>query len=203
MSSLPSPPPSPIPSHAPSPVPTLVPTPEPSPLPSYNPTPVPTYAPSSGPTPLPTSPPSPSPTLLPTGAPSPLPTVQPTSAPSPLPTLAPTTALVETNCYTLTLEDTEGDGWDGAYWYWKNGDSGDSAYGNVFASGTMDDGATSTSQICAYTRVGCYDFVVTDGDYPTEISWEIETLEGSTVYDEDSAKGKGGGEFGVDAYTCT
>ena len=45
----------------------------------------------------------------------------------------------------------------------------------------MDDGATSTSQICAYTRVGCYDFVVTDGDYPTEISWEIETSSSTTM----------------------
>ena len=121
-----------------------------------------------------------------------MPSLNPTNGPTLSPTLAPTTTLVETNCYTLTMKDEGADGWEKAYWYWKNGDSGDSAHGNVIASGTMEDGATSTTQICAYTRVSCYDFVVTDGLDPSEVSWTIKTLTGSNIFDMNSAKGKGG-----------
>ena len=123
-----------------------------------------------------------------------MPSTLPTPSPSRHPTIAPTTTLVETNCFTLTMMASEADGWHHAYWCWRNGDSGDSAYGNVFASGTMEDGATSTTQVCAYTQVSCYEFVVTEGNYPSEVAWEIETLRGLTVYDVNSEKGKGGGK---------
>ena len=55
----------------------------------------------------------------------------------------------------------------------------------------MNDGATATAQLCAYTRVGCYDFVVTNGLYPSEVSWTIETQEGLNVYDVNGAKARG------------
>jgi len=124
--------------------------------------------------------PSPAPTALPT-APSASPTVS----------LKPTTELVENNCYTLTMKDEESDGWDNAYWYWKNGDS-DAGNGNIFDSGTLEDGASSTVEICSYTRVGCYDFMVTNGNYPTEVSWTIESKKGKNMYDVDGKKAKGG-----------
>ena len=74
----------------------------------------------------------------------------------------------------LTMMDSSADGWDKAYWTWKNGDVGGAGSGNVLASGTLEDGATATAQLCAYTRVSCYDFIVSNGLYPSEVSWTIE-----------------------------
>ena len=99
---------------------------------------------------------------------------------------------MESSCYTLTMIDASADGWDNAYWFWKNGDAGDTAgYGNVLASGTMANGATATAQICSYARISCYDFEVTEGLYPSEVSWTTNTLQGSSLYDTSQQKGRG------------
>ena len=66
------------------------------------------------------------------------------------------------------MTDTYGDGWNGAYWTWTDGE-GESEYG------TMDDGDSDTAQLCGY---GCHTFEVGDGGYPDEIEWIIESSSG-------------------------
>lgn len=69
------------------------------------------------------------------------------------------------NCYSLSMFDSYGDGWNGATWSFT-----DDA-GVVVASGTMADGFSSLAADCIDD--GCYTFEVSDGVFPEEISWTL------------------------------
>ena len=70
------------------------------------------------------------------------------------------------NCVNLTLFDSYGDGWNGASWEFMD------EMGVSWASGTLSSGSESTESFCLSS--GCYNFDVTSGDYPWEVSWELD-----------------------------
>jgi hypothetical protein len=68
------------------------------------------------------------------------------------------------NCGELTLEDTFGDGWNGAD-LTLGGPSGD------MSTYTLNSGALETMEVCLVD--GCYHLDVTSGSWPSEISWTL------------------------------
>ena len=66
-------------------------------------------------------------------------------------TSMPTEAHDVDTCYTLTLHDTYGDGWNGAYWSWINDYNG-----AVLRSGTVYNGYDQDEEICTYANSECY-----------------------------------------------
>jgi hypothetical protein len=77
------------------------------------------------------------------------------------------------NTITLTMYDTNSDGWDYAKYIVTNLTTGAT---NENAMNTLEtaQGATGTGQICR-TSNSCYHLNVTKGDFPTEISWNLGT----------------------------
>jgi hypothetical protein len=71
------------------------------------------------------------------------------------------------NCVKLIMFDSYSDGWNGATYSFLNGS------GDVVSSGTMDSGSEESILTCLPD--GCYEFTVTEGSYPSEISWTLET----------------------------
>uniref|UniRef100_A0A7S3JZC0 Right handed beta helix domain-containing protein n=1 Tax=Aureoumbra lagunensis TaxID=44058 RepID=A0A7S3JZC0_9STRA len=69
-------------------------------------------------------------------------------------------------CFELNLEDSFGDGWNGAEYTISALD------GTVVATGTIENGDTDTHEVCV-VRSSCYSMKVTSGFYPDEISWSI------------------------------
>ena len=69
------------------------------------------------------------------------------------------------SCFTLTLMDSFGDGWNDAEYTWTEESSG-----TVVSLGTLDDWASGTAPLCGR---GCYLLEVSNGEYPTEISWKV------------------------------
>ena len=70
-------------------------------------------------------------------------------------------------CFNFTLEDSVGDGWDGATYTISNFFTG-----AVVKSGTLETGFNSTDEVC-FDRGTCFTIEVTAGDYPNEISWNL------------------------------
>ena len=95
------------------------------------------------------------------------------------------------NCGELTLEDTYGDGWNGAD-LTLEGPSGD------MSTYTLNSGALETMEVCLVD--GCYHLDVTSGSWPSEISWTLLFTNNYLI---------GGGapfsqDFGLNAvYGCT
>jgi hypothetical protein len=78
-------------------------------------------------------------------------------------------------CLKLNMEDSFGDGWNGATYSISNLSTG------TLASGTMENGFSETVTLpCA--EAGCYEIEVTNGIFPGEISWSIEADESGFVF---------------------
>jgi len=136
---------------------------------------------------------TPMPTPLPTPDPTPVPTTPAPSSSSPtatpLPTSLPTISQAPTmqvNCYTLTMRDTSGNGWDGTHWTWTV-DSMEAAIDDnstVVEVGTLDGGSEGTHQLCV-TGLTCATLYVDNQDStPGEVIWELE---------DGTSLGQGGG----------
>lgn len=78
-------------------------------------------------------------------------------------------------CLKLNMEDSFGDGWNGATYTISN------LSGDTVASGTMTTGYSETVNLPC-TEAGCYQIDVTDGSFPSEISWSIEADESGFVF---------------------
>ena len=69
-------------------------------------------------------------------------------------------------CFMVKMDDSWGDGWNGAA-YTITGTNGE-----VQATGTLDGGASDTDSLCDLPN-GCYTIAVSEGEYPSEVSWEV------------------------------
>ena len=69
------------------------------------------------------------------------------------------------NCVTINMNDSWGDGWNGAVYELSSVD------GTLIGSGTIDAGSTGADSYCLAT--GCYSITVTEGSFPGEISWNV------------------------------
>ena len=69
------------------------------------------------------------------------------------------------NPLVINMYDSWGDGWNGATYTIIN-----DANGSTVGSGTLSTGSSGTSSIYCVLD-GCYTIVVTDGTFPTEVSW--------------------------------
>ena len=90
-------------------------------------------------------------------------------------TATPHRALTSMSCYTLYMADLWGDGWNGNTWNWAD------SSGVHSSSGTLSSGASGTAQLCFPAGVICMDFSITQGSYPSEVSWYITDNTGATV----------------------
>ena len=98
-------------------------------------------------------------------------------------------ALGDEVCFDLLLEDTVGDGWDGAvYTIFRD---------EVVATGTLETGFNGTEEVCLAR--GCYTMSVTAGDWPSEVSWNLGNLSGGAPAIEDLVVS----EDGVATGKCT
>ena len=89
-------------------------------------------------------------------------------------TFAPTPADLS-QCYTFNMDDSYGDGWNGAVWTWREEGEG----GRVLKTGTLATGASGTAALCPFADVACYEFEVDAGSmYPYEISWAVNLPDG-------------------------
>jgi len=93
----------------------------------------------------------------------------------------------------MQMDDSYGDGWDNAAYEI-------SSSGAVVATGTLLDGASATDDLCL--DAACYTISVSEGYYPTEVSWTL-----TLVYDdimEVLASGTTGTvDFGLNSVDCT
>ena len=69
------------------------------------------------------------------------------------------------NCVTINMEDSFGDGWNGAEYILS------SVSGDVIGSGTIVAGTSAADSYCLAD--GCYVIEVSEGSWPSEISWNI------------------------------
>lgn len=71
---------------------------------------------------------------------------------------------------SFNMFDSFGDGWNGATYSFYNG------AGDLVATGDLtndeNDGEFDTDDIC-FDEAGCYTLIVTDGSFPSEVSWTI------------------------------
>jgi len=89
--------------------------------------------------------------------------------------------------FTLNMVDLYGDGWNGAGWTWTEDST------NLDAdTGTLANGGSGTAPLCGG---GCYTLSVSEGSYPTEVSWTI--IKGDTGREEAS------GGAGESATVCS
>ena len=91
----------------------------------------------------------------------------------------------DNSCYTLELQDTHGDGWNGAMWTWSANSS--SVVGSI--TGTLESGSIGTEALCF--SADCYLFEVGRGIRPEEVSWTITNEEGAVA-------GSGGADTAVE-----
>lgn len=89
------------------------------------------------------------------------------------------------NCIKLIMLDSYGDGWNGATYSLSN------SSGEVVASGTMENDSEE-SVLLTCIPDGCYDFTVTDGYYPSEISWSLENYNWIQIIGADYTFASGG-----------
>jgi len=155
---------------------TFLPTSAPTSTPLSAPSQVPIPAPSAEPTTAftPTAPPTSTPLSAPSQVPIPAPSAEPTTAftPTAPPTLTPTAVSTTTRtvCFEMILEDSFGDGWNGAVYSISNLEG-------LVANGTMDVGSRQIDEICL-PNAACYDLVVTAGSHHEEVNWTIASLTG-------------------------
>ena len=69
------------------------------------------------------------------------------------------------NCVTINMNDSFGDGWNGADYTLSSVD------GTVIGIGTIDAGSSAADTYCLAD--GCYSIAVTEGSWPSEISWNV------------------------------
>ena len=69
------------------------------------------------------------------------------------------------NCVTINMNDSFGDGWNGADYTLSSVD------GTVIGTGTIDAGSSAADTYCLAD--GCYSIAVTEGSWPSEISWNV------------------------------
>ena len=69
------------------------------------------------------------------------------------------------NCVTINMNDSFGDGWNGADYTLTSVD------GTLIGTGTIEAGASASDTYCLAN--GCYSIAVTEGDWPGEISWTV------------------------------
>ena len=69
------------------------------------------------------------------------------------------------NCVSVNMNDSFGDGWNGANYTLSSVD------GTLIGTGTIDAGSSATDTYCL--TAGCYTIAVTEGSWPSEISWNI------------------------------
>ncbi len=69
------------------------------------------------------------------------------------------------NCVTINMADSFGDGWNGANYTLSDVD------GNTIGTGTIAAGSSASDTYCLAT--GCYVISVTEGSWPSEISWNV------------------------------
>jgi hypothetical protein len=74
---------------------------------------------------------------------------------------------------TLSMTDTYGDGWNGAYWTWQQTDGATPA-----DVGTLEGGSVGTAQLNIYDSGECYTMTVGTGTYDYEIEWTITDKNG-------------------------
>ena len=93
------------------------------------------------------------------------------------------------------MHDYYADGWDFAEYEVRDAETG-----SLVGSGTLDNGARGTDEICLIIS-GCYTLLVTSGNHPTEVSWSFGgTITGGAPYgpaqvwvDDDGALATGEG----------
>ena len=66
----------------------------------------------------------------------------------------------------VELDDSYGDGWNGAVYTITNEED------EAEATGTLTSGSSETNEVCGLTS-GCYTMVVSSGGSPSEISWAV------------------------------
>jgi len=86
----------------------------------------------------------------------------------------------------ITMFDSWGDGWNGATYSFYN-DAGD-----LLATGglTTDDGGVTATDVLCFDVAECMTLIVTDGSFPTEISWSV-TSGGQEIGSADAPEGTG------------
>ncbi|KAH8075007.1 LSM domain-containing protein [Aureococcus anophagefferens] len=72
------------------------------------------------------------------------------------------------DCYTLTLRDSWGDGWNGAEWVFQANET--------FSEGTLDSGLVEEVSLCVASAPTCFAFEVRPGSYDSEISWDFDLV---------------------------
>ena len=73
------------------------------------------------------------------------------------------------DCYTLTLRDSWGDGWNGAEWVFQANET--------FSEGTLDSGLVEEVSLCVASAPTCFAFEVRPGSYDSEISWDFDLVD--------------------------
>ena len=73
------------------------------------------------------------------------------------------------DCYTLTLRDSWGDGWNGAEWVFQANET--------FSEGTLDSGLVDEVSLCVASAPTCFAFEVRPGSYDSEISWDFDLVD--------------------------
>ena len=69
------------------------------------------------------------------------------------------------NCLTINMNDSFGDGWNGAFYTLTSVD------GTEIGTGTVEAGTSASDSYCL--EPGCYNIAVTNGDWPAEVSWSV------------------------------
>ena len=106
---------------------------------------------------------------------------------------------------TLTMYDTYGDDWNGAYWTWSD-DTGQLATGTLSGTG-CDDGGTNQCSDRGTTQSGtaclpegstqCYTYQMSDGDYAYEISWDLTQSSTGSTWASDSSGSFSGKKWSI------
>ena len=110
-------------------------------------------------------------------------------------TVAPRRALTSM-CYTLNMADSFGDGWNGNTWNWAD------SSGVHNSSDTLPTGSSGTAQLCFPAGVSCMDFSITQGSYPSEVSWYITDTYGAAVASVRTMQTSADAPFFVHAVAC-
>jgi hypothetical protein len=80
-----------------------------------------------------------------------------------------------TNCVSLTMTDSFGDGWNGATYTVTN------AFGVNVATGTLNSFYDDVQVDALCLDPGCYTFSVTGGVFPSEIGWTLNGVNGGPI----------------------
>jgi hypothetical protein len=97
------------------------------------------------------------------------------------------------NCLTLTMNDSFGDGWNGATAIITSESTGD-----IIGTATLPTGNTGTATFCVPD--GCYRIVVTNGTWPGEVSYILTGTNSGIITGTPNAAGV---QFSVGSGNCT